>query len=71
MKSTFIAIFGIIALMLAWVMIQNLWRSSFSEEIDDEDVLAVRGQCGNCGCSITCSDKRERTPNHLINELSN
>lgn len=53
-----IAIGGIVALMLAWVWVQSVWRKTFSENISDEDVLAERRSCGNCGCAKVCKRKR-------------
>lgn len=44
----------IVGLALAWVLVQTLWRNTFSEYISDEDVLADRRSCGNCGCSTAC-----------------
>jgi hypothetical protein len=41
---------GIVALMLYWLLIQNLWRRMFADQISDEDVLAERRSCGDCGC---------------------
>ena len=46
--------------MISWVVVQNLWREAFSEEIDDSDVLAVRRQCGSCGCTGICSNDSNR-----------
>lgn len=70
MKSYITAIFGTVLLMLAWMLIQNLWRSAFSGEMDDEDVLAFRS-CGNCGCTDTCTNKNTSTLDSSFNELSN
>ena len=53
-----IAIGGIVALMLAWVWVQSVWRKMFSENISDEDVLAERRSCGNCGCTKVCIKKK-------------
>ncbi len=53
-----IAIGGIVVLMLAWVWVQSLWRKTFSENISDEDVLAERRSCGNCGCTKVCKKEK-------------
>ncbi|MFZ1748759.1 MAG: hypothetical protein WAU01_01135 [Saprospiraceae bacterium] len=57
-KSMLIAILGIIGLMVVWALIQTLWRSTFQEFITDEDVLAGRNSCDNCGCTKVCSNKK-------------
>lgn len=58
LKSLFIAIGGIVGLMLVWVGIQALWRKVFSDDYtSDEDVLAGRRSCGNCGCTTVCKNK--------------
>lgn len=54
-----IAIGGIVGLMLAWVWVQSVWRKTFSENISDEDVLADRRSCGNCGCTKVCKKEKE------------
>jgi hypothetical protein len=36
--------------MVYWLLIQTLWRQMFADQITDEDVLAERRSCGNCGC---------------------
>lgn len=53
-----IAIGGIVGLMLAWVWVQSAWRKTFSENISDEDVLAERRSCGNCGCTKVCKNEK-------------
>jgi hypothetical protein len=53
-----IAIGGIVALMLAWVWVQSVWRKTFSENISDEDVLAERRSCGSCGCTKVCKKEK-------------
>lgn len=44
-------------LLLGWVLVQNAWRREFGGAGDDDDVLARRGGCGNCGCAGTCQRK--------------
>ena len=60
LNSLLIAILGILALMLGWVAIQSVWRKSFSEYIEEEDVLAERRSCGNCGCTTACKTKNQQ-----------
>ncbi|MBK9013823.1 MAG: hypothetical protein IPM82_06900 [Saprospiraceae bacterium] len=55
-KSLLIAIGGIVSLMLVWVAVllaENLFRGYTT----DEDVLAGRRSCGNCGCTTACKNK--------------
>lgn len=53
-----IGIFGIAGLMVIWVIVQRQWGKSFAEDITDEDVLADRRSCGNCGCTTLCKTKK-------------
>ena len=53
-KSLMIGAGGIVFLMLIWVMIQYSWRETFAEHLSDEDVLAGRTSCSNCGCTTVC-----------------
>ena len=57
--SLMIAIIGIVTLMLAWVVVQNVWRNVFADQLADEDVLAERRSCGNCGCGQVCKKKQD------------
>ncbi len=52
-----IAILGIIFMMIIWVFIQNIWKSAFKDHLADEDALAGRNSCGNCGCGNICDKK--------------
>ena len=45
-------------LLVGWVVVQNAWRREFGAAGDDDDVLATRGGCGDCGCTSGC---RQRT----------
>ena len=56
-KSMLIAIISITALVLGWVLIQNMWRKNFGEMITDEDVLADRRSCQSCTCEKPCPNK--------------
>lgn len=53
------ALGGIVGMMLAWVAVQRLWGHVFAEARDEheEDMLAQRGACGQCGCAAACSRK--------------
>ena len=57
-KSLAICIGGIVGLMLVWVTIQSLWRKMFAEYLSDDDVLAGRTSCSNCGCTAVCERKK-------------
>lgn len=58
-KSFIIAVGALIFLMVVWVFVQRLWGNTFSDYISDEDVLAERRSCGNCGCTTAC-ERKER-----------
>ncbi|MBK8053382.1 MAG: hypothetical protein IPK35_08950 [Saprospiraceae bacterium] len=58
-QSLIIAITSITALMMGWLIVQLLWKKTFREYISDEDVLAERRSCKNCGCTEACENKRE------------
>ncbi len=58
-KSLTLAIGGIVILMMMWVIIQFWWRKVFSDQISDDDVLAGRTSCSNCGCTTVCERKNE------------
>ncbi len=56
-NSLLIGIGGIIGLMALWVIVQRFWGNTFSDYMSDEDVLAGRSSCGNCGCTTACKNK--------------
>ncbi len=58
-KSLILAMVGISALMMVWLIVQALWRKTFRDYITDDDVLAERRSCKNCGCTTACSNKKE------------
>lgn len=58
--SLAIAIGGIVSMMIIWIGIQYMWKQVFAEHITDEDVLADRRSCGNCGCSSATSCSRNK-----------
>ena len=55
--SLLIAAGAIIGMMLLWAVVQLLWRQTFADNIAEEDVLAERRSCGNCGCTKVCDRK--------------
>jgi len=61
MIETFIiAVAGIVGLMILWIVIQTLWRSVFADHIAEDDVLAGRTKCANCGCVSVCRENGKR-----------
>ncbi len=54
LSSLIIAIAGIVGVMLAWVAVQAMWKNTFPDDVRDDDALAGRSSCGNCGCSTIC-----------------
>ena len=58
-KSFLIASAVIVGLMLAWGLVQGLWRRIFAEHIQEADVLAGRRSCANCGCMGVCERKED------------
>lgn len=58
MDTYIIGIGGVVGLAIVWVLVQKLWRRTFADYIADEDVLAERRSCSNCGCAgATCTNK--------------
>ena len=53
-----IGIGGIVSMMIIWVVVQSFWGKTFAEHLTDEDVLAGRTKCGNCGCTTICENKK-------------
>jgi len=66
--SYIIGIFGVVILMLIWVLVQSGWRKVFSDHLEDEDVMAGRTDCGNCGCTSSCKNKSIDKGNRLNNQ---
>ena len=56
-QSLLTAVGILVGLVLAWVGVQALWRKVFADYVNDEDVLAERRDCGNCGCTTACENK--------------
>ena len=48
-------------LLVAWVVVQSAWRRHFYTSDVEGDVLASRGNCGNCGCATPCDADAEQT----------
>lgn len=46
---------SIILMMMIWVIVQLTWKAVFPEKMVDEDALAGRSECGNCGCGTQCT----------------
>ncbi len=58
LSSLAIGIFGMALLLALWFVVQNQWRKIFADYISDQDVLADRRSCGNCGCTTICKETR-------------
>ena len=50
-------------LLLGWVLVQRAWRRHFFTTDVEGDVLAGRGDCGNCGCATPCDSDADQTTN--------
>ncbi|MFL1013095.1 hypothetical protein [Flavisericum labens] len=59
-KSLIIGIGFIVTIALAWALVQTLWKKVFQEEYNDDDVLAGRRNCSNCGCTTFCERKEHK-----------
>ena len=59
-ESYIIGIGVIVTLMVLWIVVQSFWRKTFSDHISDEDVLADRSDCANCGCTNVCKNKNRQ-----------
>ena len=47
-----------VGLLLVWAFVQDRWKKTFPEDVLDDDALAGRSDCGNCGCGGgTCVNK--------------
>ncbi|MER3318344.1 MAG: hypothetical protein RIB79_08625 [Allomuricauda sp.] len=56
-KSLIIGIGLTVTIVLAWALVQTLWKKTFQEEYSEDDVLAGRRSCSNCGCTGFCERK--------------
>lgn len=63
MEQYIIGMAGIIGLMTLWVIIQQHWKKAFSDGHVDEDALAGRSDCSNCGCNTPCVNRKLTTKN--------
>ncbi len=59
-ESLLIGVGGIVSLMIVWVIVQSLWRKIFADQISDDDVLAGRTSCSNCGCTTVCKNEQKQ-----------
>ncbi|MBD0401758.1 MULTISPECIES: hypothetical protein [Flammeovirga] len=50
----FTALLILVVILVAWIVVQSLWGQLFKEELNDEDVLKHRSQCGSCSCGAVC-----------------
>lgn len=58
-ESLITGIGGVLLMLLLWIAVQRAWGYTFAEHISDEDVLAERRSCSNCGCTTVCRRKAE------------
>lgn len=59
-QSLIIGIGSIVVLVLLWTLVQTQWKNVFREEYLEDDVLAGRRSCSNCGCtSSVCERQKE------------
>ncbi len=56
-KSLVIGIGLMVFLIVAWALVQTMWKNVFKDEYQEEDVLAGRRSCGNCGCGTVCQNE--------------
>jgi hypothetical protein len=57
--SLLIGVFGVAFLMVAWFFVQTKWKKAFADQMLDDDVLANRMSCGNCGCTTICQNNQD------------
>ncbi|RED50578.1 hypothetical protein [Seonamhaeicola aphaedonensis] len=58
-KSLTIGIGFIVAIAILWMLVQTLWKKVFKDEYHEDDVLAGRRSCSNCGCTTVCERKEK------------
>lgn len=66
-ESIIIGVGGIVLMMVAWMAVQRLWGKTFAEYMTDDDAMAGRTKCSNCGCTAVCQNK----PQNAITEPLN
>lgn len=72
LKSYLIAVIAVSGLMVAWALVQQLWRRVFDPRSLDSDVLEQRISCGRCGCARPCSTSDDDGRGHVsIDETQN
>ena len=59
-QAYLIGIIGIVGLMVIWVGIQHFWKHEFTDYVNDEDALAERNSCANCGCTTLCERNKNK-----------
>jgi hypothetical protein len=59
-ESFIIGIGGVVTLLVMWVVVQSWWGKVFADNITDDDVLAGRTKCSNCGCTTVCENKTKQ-----------
>ncbi|MBL7472203.1 hypothetical protein [Robertkochia sediminum] len=57
LKSLVIGIGLTLSIVFFWALVQALWKKTFREEYSEDDVLAGRRSCSNCGCTTACATK--------------
>ncbi len=68
-KSLIIGIVLTVTIVLVWALVQNQWKKVFREEYSEDDVLAGRRSCSNCGCTGFCDKKNTgNKSNNVMNE---
>jgi hypothetical protein len=60
LNSLLIAVGAIVSMMIIWIGVQSIWGKTFSEYLIDEDVMAGRTKCGNCGCTTACKNDMKK-----------
>lgn len=59
--TTLLSITIIVGLMLVWAFVQDRWKKTFPDHVLNDDALAGRSDCGNCGCGGTCVNRTSIT----------
>jgi hypothetical protein len=66
LQSIIIGIGGIVFLMVIWIAVQLWWGKTFADYVTDDDVMAGRTKCSNCGCTTVCENKDQQIPTEEI-----
>jgi len=59
METYIIGICGVVFLMVGWITIQAWWGKTFPDHVIDDDPMAGRTKCSNCGCTTVCENKSQ------------